>query len=73
MISVSGETDQYETLGYDDEHDEDALSPIDEMHNAGKKRNVLFEASAKEDGGTYERLRANISRTLRSVPTDCGS
>lgn len=53
-ISITGDAQ--------DEEDEDPLSPIDDMRGSGKKSNVFFEASAKDDGGTYERLRARIHR-----------
>lgn len=60
-ISVSSESGSFETLEYEDDQDEDALSPIEEQHT-NKRRNVFFEASAKDQGGEYERLRARISR-----------
>lgn len=61
MISISDETQ--------DDEDDDPLSPIDDMRGSGKKSNVFFEASAKEDGSAYEKLRARIHR--KYLDGDC--
>lgn len=71
QISISGDLNDEEDsfdgarddFGIDDE---DAMSPVNET----RKRNVLFEASAKENGEAYESLSARISRE-DSLPLDC--
>lgn len=45
----------------------------DEEHGRGKKGNVFFAASAKDDGWAYEKLRSRINRKLLSLFYSYGS
>lgn len=62
---------EVQNLDYEDEGNEDALSPTGESHGRQRRGNVFFEASAKNDGGVYEKLRARISRMF--ISPDFGS
>lgn len=70
QISITDDLDDEsdsQNFGFGDQEDFDPFSPSDEEHGGSRKGNVFFAASAKEDGGAYEKLRSRISRKLLSL------